>query len=511
MPEATVRTVEMGRLAGMDAREATRLLQRVRDTALRGGRPTPGPRADIGASWQRMMRTGVDPDRDRRSGLLGPDELARRRAESPLAQVLPVLREGLMAGTGGGPMRHIMVVGDAEGRVLWREGHPAVLRSADIHGFVPGADWRESTVGTNGLGTSLVTRRPVQVHSAEHFVSTHHPWTCAGAPITDPRDGTLLGAVDVSGPLGTMQPLTLLLVASVARLAEAELRNRHLTELARLRSVAAPLLCRVGGRALVVDPHGWTAAVTGVAPPDRLPLPASFAAGRVWLPSLGACVAEPLPGGWLLRVVDEEPAAGAGAGRVVLDMSRPRRWTVEVSGAAGGWIQELSPRHAELLYLLAVHRDGRTAAELAGDLFGDRTRTVTVRAELSRIRRTLAGVLDHRPYRFRDEVEVAVVPPADPADLLPHSTAPAVAAARAGRAGPLTGARSAGATGAGRLSVDMVSTPWDGPHPAGPVDPRGRPGLPDSPGRPGLAGRPGRAAVDRPVAGRPAGRGSLGP
>ncbi|MDN3292456.1 GAF domain-containing protein [Streptomyces ficellus] len=450
-------TVDMTRLAAMDTREAALLLKGVRDATLRGGRPPLAPRADIRESWQRMLRKGVDPDKDHRSGLLPPGELERRRNASPLAALLPVLREGLVSvsGSGGDAVQHIMVVADAEGRVLWREGSPAVLRKADGHGFEPGADWAETTVGTNGVGTALVTRRPVQVHSAEHFVSTHHSWTCAGAPITDPRDGKLLGAVDVSGPLATMHPATLMLVSSVARLAEAELRNRHFAELARLRSVAAPILCRVGGRALAVDTHGWLAGVTGMPPVDRLPLPASFRAGRVWLPSLGMCAVEPLPGGWLLRLVDEETRT---VSRLVLDVSRPRRWSLEVSGAVGGWTQELSPRHAELLYVLALHRDGRTAAELAYDVFGDRTRTVTVRAEMSRVRRTLAGVLDHRPYRFREEVEVEVVRPADPGDLLPHSTAPAVRASRGEAAGEPAGGRSGtDSSGAGRSGTTRSS------------------------------------------------------
>ncbi|MEU3631314.1 GAF domain-containing protein [Streptomyces fradiae] len=428
-------TIDITRLAAMDSREAALLLKEVRDAALRGRPASLAPRADIEASWRRMLREGVDPDRDRRSGLLSPAELEERRARSPLVALLPVLREGLMSlpGADSDAVRHIMVVADAEGRVLWREGHASVLRMADGHGFEPGADWRESTVGTNGVGTALVARRPVQVHSAEHFVSTHHTWTCAGAPVTDPRDGRLMGVVDVSGPVTTMHPATLLLVGSVARLAEAELRNRHLAGLARLRAVAAPLLCRVGGRALAVDGHGWTAAVHGLAPVDRVPLPASLGAGRVWLPTLGECAVEPLPGGWLLRPLDGAgPGADAAdaAARLVLDVSRPRDWTVRVSGAVGCWERELSPRHAELLYVLAVRRDGRTAAELAADVFGDPTRTVTVRAEMSRIRRTLGGVLAHRPYRFRDEVEVELVAPDDPADLLPHSAAPAVREAR---------------------------------------------------------------------------------
>lgn len=435
-------TVDMTRLAAMDTREAALLLKGVREATLKGGRSPLAPRADIGESWQRMLRKGMDPDKDHRSGLLPPGELERRRAASPLAELLPVLREGLVSCSAvSDAVQHIMVVADAEGRVLWREGSASVLRKADGHGFAPGADWAETTVGTNGVGTALVTRRPVQVHSAEHFVSTHHSWTCAGAPITDPRDGKLLGAVDVSGPLTTMHPATLMLVSSVARLAEAELRNRHFADLARLRAVAAPILCRLGGRALAVDAHGWLAGVTGMPPVDRVSLPASFRPGRVWLPSLGLCAVEPLPGGWLVRLVDEEARAVAASSRLVLDVSRPRRWSLEVSGPAGGWAQELSPRHTELLYVLALHRGGRTAAELAYDVFGDRTRTVTVRAEMSRIRRTLACVLEHRPYRFREEVEVEVVHPEDPADLLPHSTAPAVRAARGGVGG-------AGAAGA---------------------------------------------------------------
>lgn len=417
-------SLDIARLAAMDTTEATRLLKGVREAALNGRRSRPGPRADIGESWQRMLRGGVDPDRDRRAGLLPLEEIERRRQTSGLREVLPVLRDGLVSIADAA--QHIMVVADPEGRLLWREGKAAVLRKGDAHGFVLGADWSEGLVGTNGVGTPLVSRRPLQVHSAEHFVSSHHNWTCAGAPVTDPRDGRLIGVVDVSGPLSTMHPATLSLVTSVTRLAEAELRNRHFTALDRLRSVAAPLLGRLTGRALVVDVNGWPAAVTGMQPPDRLALPKSVGS-RLWLPSLGMCSAEPLPGGWLVRVDDERPAAPT---RVVLDLSRPRRPSVTVSGEAGSWEKALSPRHAELLYVLVLHRDGRSAAQLAQDIFGNPTRTVTVRAEMSRLRRHLAQVLAHRPYRFADGVEVKLAVPAEAAELLPHSTAPAVRRAK---------------------------------------------------------------------------------
>ncbi len=418
--------MDVARLAAKDAAQAARVLNEVREARLAGQRGRVAPRPVIEQSWGRMLRSGVDPDHDFRSGLLSADEVRRRREESPLKDVLPVLREGLLSVAD--VAHHIMVVADADGRVLWREGSSPVLRKADGLGFELGADWREDVVGTNGVGTPAVVRRPVQVFAAEHFVRSHVSWTCSGAPITDPRDGSLLGVVDVSGPLETMHPATLAWVNSVAKLAEARLRELHLNALERLRAVAAPVLARLGGRALVVDTDGWTAAVTGMPYPRRLALPKSLSPGRRWLPALGLCAVEPLAGGWLLRAVDEP--APAGGGRLVLDLARPRRPSMTVGGGAGSWSRELSPRHAELLYLLAVRRAGRSAAGLAEDVFGDASRTVTVRAEMSRIRRYLGALLEHRPYRFRDDAEIEVLLPDDPRDLLPYSTAPAVAAGR---------------------------------------------------------------------------------
>ncbi|MFE0640747.1 GAF domain-containing protein [Streptomyces sp. NPDC058877] len=423
--------LDMGRLAAMDAARADRLLRRVREETLAGRRPPIAPRPVINASWQRMARLGLDPDKGTDTVLLQREELEERRRNTVLSEVMQTLSGGL-AGIADASLQ-IMVITDEQGRVLWRQGNLSVLRKANGICLEEGAAWTERATGTNAVGTALAMDRAVRVHSAEHYVQALHRWTCAAAPLHDPRDQRLLGILDVSGPASSFHPAMLALVDSVARLAEAEMRERHHRSIERLRAVAAPILCRVGGRAIAVDPHGWTAAVTGLAPAERIPLPKSFRAGRVWLPSLGVCAVEPLPGGWLLRVEEEHLPEGseAATSRVVLDLSRPRRWTVAVSGAAGSWQQELSPRHAELLYALALHRDGRTAAELAEDVFGDRTRTVTVRAEMSRVRRNLAGVLAHRPYRFREEIAVEVLGPEHPEDLLPHSTAPAVRAGTA--------------------------------------------------------------------------------
>ena len=127
----------------------------------------------------------------------------------------------------------------------------------------------------------------------------------------------------------------------------------------------------------------------------------------------------------ILMAAAEDPA-DAPATRIVLDVRAPREPTLTVSGAGGTWTHRLSPRHAEMLYVLASHRDGRSASELSADLFGDAARTVTVRAEMSRLRRHFGGILGARPYRFADDVDVVVERPQNRIDVLPHSLAPAI-------------------------------------------------------------------------------------
>lgn len=63
----------------------------------------------------------------------------------------------------------------------------------------------------------------------------------------------------------------------------------------------------------------------------------------------------------------------------------------------------------------------------------DLSRTVTVRAEMSRVRRCPGTLLLHRPYRLREDAAAEVLLPADPRDLLPRSTESGVAVRRAAR------------------------------------------------------------------------------
>lgn len=379
-----------------------------------------------------MRAHGLDPGGAPEVAPLDDTALQRHRKESGLQPLMPLLRSHLLpAGDAAG---QLMVVADISGRVLWREGSAAISRHADKLGFVGGSAWTEVNVGTNGIGTCIVTAAPVHVHAAEHFAESHTPWTCAAAPLFDPHTGQMIGVVDLSGPAHTVHAGTISLVTAVARLVELELRAAHQDRLQELRSIAAPVLAKLNGRSLVIAQDGMTAAVAGFVGPDHIALPRDMMPGETWFPSLGQVTAEPLPGGWLLRLHDDAADVDEGqAAQLLLDLSTASP-VLRVSGPSGGWSDSLTPRHAEILLSLVRHTEGRSAAELADDLFADSTRTVTVRAEMSRLRRTLGPLLAHRPYRIADRVACRVELPLKLGELLPASSAPIVAAVRAGRA-----------------------------------------------------------------------------
>jgi hypothetical protein len=412
---------------GEDPRSYARLMSAVYDATMSGGRAPARPRDVISDSWRRLMSRGVDPE-NRTPPVVETDALEALRRSSGLVAVLDEVSRSLESIVAEGD--NILVVADAQGRVLWRSGSPAVLHNADRLGFVEGAHWGEGAAGTNAIGTALVSQRAVQVFSAEHFLRSHHSWTCAGAPIRDPRTGQVLGVVDVSGPAATVHPTTVALVDAVARLAESHLREQHDRTLNRLRMVAAPILARIGSPALAVDTEGWVAAVDSLPLHNRILLPDELAPGRAWIPTLGMCEVELLPGGWLVRLAPDEVAPSAS--RVSLDLRTPGAPSLEMVGQFGSWRHDISPRHAEILLVLAMFPAGRSAPELAADLYGDRTRVVTVRAEMSRLRKQLAGLVLGRPYRFPESTTVEVRYPRDMATLLASSTAPAIRAARTG-------------------------------------------------------------------------------
>lgn len=380
-----------------DPVEHARLLHGIFESALGGGSAT--PRSLVSASWQRSLAAHIDPDRHTPPVVVGDTELPDMRDMHPLNEVLPLLRSTLVSIAD--EAMHVMLVTDADGTILWREGAARLLHIADSAGLSPGSRMSEDAIGTNAMGTTLAVDAPVQIHSAEHLVRTFHAWTCAAAPVHDPDTGAILGAIDISGPLHTVHPAMVQLVSATAQLAENQLRVRlaiaderlrvrNMPHLTSLRGSAGALVTHTG-RIIAGEPYGsW---------PQRIELPVTT--DRVRLSDGREMVVEPLAEGYLLRA----PRAARAA-------TRRSALSLRFMGEAGpkvvlnGKQIAVTLRPAEILAALALHPGGLTAERLAQLLYGDDGNPTTVRGEILRLRGLIgADVLRTRPYRLDAAVD----------------------------------------------------------------------------------------------------------
>ena len=311
---------------------------------------------------------------------LDAEALAAYRSSHPLAGALDLIRSLLLPGDAL-DSGVVVALGDASGRLLWVEGDWRVRALTGDMGFIEGTNWSEGVVGTSAPGTALALDRSVQIHGPEHFNRLVQPWSCTAAPVRDPETRRILGVLDVTGGPEAATAQAQLLVDATARAVEGELL------VARLRA-------------------------SGEQPRRSAPRPARRAAPRVPASTL--------------RVLGRDLAV------------------LEVRGDDGERAVELSERHAELLLMLATHRQGLAGDRLAELVYGD-PRSESLRPEMVRLKRVLAASAPHlvpasRPYRLEAPLETdlqqvlslldrgahRVALAAYPGDALPGSRAPGV-------------------------------------------------------------------------------------
>jgi hypothetical protein len=309
-----------------------------------------GLRTLIQESWQRSVSFKANPDNPAAPLALDRDELEDYRSQHPLAAIMPVINKLLVQPSHDSGL--LVAVGDEVGRLLWVDGDPALQRRAEGMMFVPGADWSEATVGTSAPGTALALGRGIQIAGAEHYQRAVHPWSCTAVPFHDPDSGAVLGVVDITGTATAVAPHTLSLVEATVAAAQAQLRVERLQLAAQL--AARPVRRR-----------------------------AASSAARA-------------------------PGAGAKEGSLY-------RNSLQLLGrdqallSLDGKTVALSARHSEILALLSTHPEGLNAEELTVLLYPGDGSTMTLRAEMVRLRKVLQqlnpdAVPGSRPYRLPVDV-----------------------------------------------------------------------------------------------------------
>ncbi|MHA3685192.1 transcriptional regulator [Leucobacter sp. HY1908] len=340
--------------AGENVRDRRALLERAHEAFIADGAADPELferfaqlRPIVLASWLRSHENTIDPDHAPARAQLTPQALIDLRATHPIGRVLPVVERLLVQEAQDSGF--IVAVGDAAGRLLWIDGEHRMRSRAEDMGFAAGVDWSEAAVGTSAPGSAIALNHAIQVMGAEHYARAVHEWSCTAAPVHDPESGSILGVIDVTGGDGAASPHLMPLVEATVAAVHAELKLESLRAL--IERERQPVKRRP-----VARPRSATA-------PRKLP-PRLVTLGR-------------------------------------------EQAILEFAGAP----HQIGGRHGEILLALAAAPRGRSAALLAGDVYGDDRQEQTLRAELVRLRKWLSAQdlplrLESRPYRLAGELRV---------------------------------------------------------------------------------------------------------
>jgi hypothetical protein len=98
-----------------------------------------------------------------------------------------------------------------------------VLRQLDRVHAAEGFDFSEESMGTNGLGTAMVERRPVWIEGSQHYNDGLEAVTCAAAPVAGPT-GSVVGAISLGGSTRNSNRLMLSLTREIGTQIEERLR-----------------------------------------------------------------------------------------------------------------------------------------------------------------------------------------------------------------------------------------------------------------------------------------------
>lgn len=93
---------------------------------------------------------------------------------------------------------YVILIGSPEGLVVESYADCTLGEEIEAEGLRKGSLWCENVVGTNGIGTALLSRNPLTVHGSAHFNNLFRKYTCSAAPVFA-SDGSVLAVLDLSG------------------------------------------------------------------------------------------------------------------------------------------------------------------------------------------------------------------------------------------------------------------------------------------------------------------------
>jgi len=206
-------------------------------------------------SWERCKRKELNPYLNKVSVILDEQQLeSRLKKNKDFINISLPLMNNLYRFVSGSSF----VVGlfDKDGYLLEFIGDDNISEHIIKGNFVKGACWSEESAGTNGAGTVLACRKPLQICGPEHYCINSQKWTCSGAPIHDSA-GELIGVILMTGPYQKVHPHTLGMVVAAAYTIENEIRLRKtMIEVQIAGSFLRTVISSIPEIVITIDTHG---------------------------------------------------------------------------------------------------------------------------------------------------------------------------------------------------------------------------------------------------------------
>jgi transcriptional regulator of acetoin/glycerol metabolism len=278
--------------------------------------PSGAVRSTIKKSWLRCLDSGVSPTLTgapapltspaKLRGLCSRHQDFLRAASEALSPVYDAIRRS----------SSMLIVADPDGVLLDCCGEDDVIAFAEDFHIRRGSVWAERTSGTNAIGTALILGQPIQVNATEHFCEGVKRWSCSAAIVRDRVDGSVIGAIDITGMVSEFHLHSLALVISVANHVETILSRQAADRRSTLMQWTHDHVDRSAGQAIVLDRKGRIVSsldhLAGSPPDRRRHINRLVASARAWLAEVeGAIEPDALDSQWFRPVSVDGQTVGA--------------------------------------------------------------------------------------------------------------------------------------------------------------------------------------------------------
>ena len=226
----------------------------------------------IERSWQRCLAWGHQPAHGVSFEAVSQSQIGQLQEQNrPLLHAAQTELDRLSRAIAS--TRYFALLTDANGMVIDTRGAiDARERRASSIARI-GVDLSEQVVGTTAIGAVLAEQRAVWLHRGEHFFNDNTAYSCAGAPLFNPKDGTCAGMLDLTGIDVPERPELQHLAAQSAR----SIENNWIQQLApalllRINWAGQPLgsdsdgLMGLDADGLVVCANRTARQMTGMSP-----------------------------------------------------------------------------------------------------------------------------------------------------------------------------------------------------------------------------------------------------